>query len=138
MKKVISILCLTAITCSLSFSQTATKAAAKPKLTAKDSMMCGKQWHVVSVEEWAVVTKPPGEKNANDMLLLNLDGTYNLILFGNKKAGTWSKVGQYIYFVDEATKEKFNYKVINVEAKKIKMDYRDPDETHSLFEYELK
>ena len=138
MKKTISIIGIVLISLNTIVAQTATKAAAKPKLTAKDSMMCGKQWHVVSVEEWAVVTKPPGEKNASDMLMLNLDGTYNLILFGNKKAGTWSKVGQYIYFVDEATKEKFNYKIVSVEAKKIKMDYRDPDETHSLFEYEIK
>lgn len=138
MKKVITLLSLIVFSVTIATAQTTTKTAAKPKLTAKDSMMCGKQWHVISVEEWGVVTKPPGDKNKNDMLLLNLDGTFSLILFGNKKSGTWTKTGQYIYFTDEATKEKFNYKVLSVEPNKLKVDSRDPDETHSIFEYEIK
>lgn len=138
MKKTITLLSMLLLIGSVSFAQTTTKTAAKPRLTAKDSMMCGKNWVVVSVEEWAVVTKPPGEKNKNDMLFLNLDGTFDLILFGNKKSGTWTKTGQYIYFTDTNTKEKFNYKVISVEPTKLKVDSRDPDETHSIFEYEIK
>jgi len=138
MKKAITLFCLMTFSAVITTAQTATKTPAKPKLTAKDSMMCGKQWQVISVEEWGVLTKPPGDKNKNDMLLLNLDGTFSLILFGNKKSGTWTKTGQYIYFTDDATKEKFNYKVVSVDPKKIKMDYRDPDETHSIFEYEQK
>jgi hypothetical protein len=138
MKKVITLFSLIVFSVTITTAQTATKTAPKPKLTAKDSMMCGKQWHVISVEEWGVITKPPGDKNKNDMLLLNLDGTFSLILFGNKKSGTWTKTGQYIYFTDEATKEKFNYKVISVEPNKLKVDSRDPDETHSIFEYEVK
>ncbi|MBN8696921.1 MAG: hypothetical protein J0L87_10335 [Bacteroidetes bacterium] len=118
-------------------SKPAAKAAPKVKLTSKDSLMCGKQWKVVTIEEWGVVNKP-NEKTQNDMLSLNLDGTYNLILFGNKKSGTWTKTGQYIYFTDEASKEKFNYKVISVEKNKLKFDYRDPDETHSIYEMESK
>ncbi len=113
-------------------------AAAKPKLTDKDIMMCDKEWHIISVEEWAVVTKPPGEKNKADMLKLSQDGNFDLVLFGNKKSGTWTKSGQYIYFTDAATKEKFNYKVVSVEADKLKVDFRDPDETHSIFEMEAK
>ena len=119
---------------------TATKSTttAKPKLTDKDIMMCDKDWHVVSVEEWAVVTKPPGEKNKNDMLKLTQDGKFDLVLFGNKKSGTWTKSGPYIYFTDAASKEKFNYKVVSVEANKLKVDFRDPDETHSIFEMDAK
>ena len=54
----------------LSFGQTATnsKLGNKSKLSHADSVMCGKEWHVTSVEEWGVVTKPPGDKNKNDML----------------------------------------------------------------------
>jgi|GEM_PF-1598389 hypothetical protein len=113
------------------------KVVAKPKLSASDIMMCDKEWHAVSIIEWAVEQKP-GEKNVNDMLKLSQDGTYNLILFGTAKSGTWTKVGQYIYFVDTTTKEKFNYKVVSVEEKKLKIDYRDPDETHTIFMMEPK
>lgn len=113
-------------------AQTASKLG-KAKLTAKDSMMCGKTWTVVSIEEWAVVNKPD-DKTKNDMLLLNLDGTFNLILFGNKKSGTWTKMGQYIYFTDSASAEKFNYKLLVVENNRLRFDYRDPDETHSIYE----
>jgi len=112
--------------------------AGPPRLSAADMLMCNVDWHVISVEEWAIVTKPPGEKNKNDMLHLNANGTYTAILFGNSKSGSWTKSGQYINCVDEATKEKFSYKVISVEEKKLKLDYRDPDETHSIFEMEPK
>jgi hypothetical protein len=132
MKKIIFFLSLL-VAVSTTNAQTAAKQPAKPKFTSKDSLMCGKQWKVVTIEEWGVVNKP-NEKTQNDMLLMNLDGTYNLILFGNKKAGTWSKAGQYIYFTDSATNEKFNYKIISVEKTKLKFDYRDPDETHSIYE----
>ena len=112
-------------------------APAKPKLTDADIMMCDKEWHVVSIVEWAVEQKP-GDKNKNDMLKLTQDGNFNLVLFGVAKSGTWTKSGQYIYFTDASTKEKFNYKVISVEEKKLKVDYRDPDETHTLFVMEPK
>lgn len=143
MKKIIGILSLILlISCTSVFAQTTpakkNTPPAKPKLTEKDILMCDKEWHVISVEEWAVVTKPPGEKNKNDMLKLTQDGKFDLILFGNKKSGTWTKAGQYIYFVDETSKEKFNYKVVSVEANKLKVDFRDPDETHSIFEMEVK
>ncbi len=132
MKKIIFFLSFL-VAVSAANAQTAAKQPAKAKLSAKDSLMCGKQWKVVTIEEWGVVNKP-NEKTQNDMLLMNLDGTYNLILFGNKKAGTWSKTGQYVYFTDSATNEKFNYKIISVEKTKLKFDYRDPDETHSIYE----
>ena len=119
-------------------TKTNSKLGVSSKLSHNDSTMCGKEWHVSSVEEWAVVTKPPGEKNATDMLSMGTDMKYTAILFGKKHSGTWSRSGQYIYFVDEASGEKFSYKVISVEPKKIKVDYRDPDETHSIFEMETK
>lgn len=111
--------------------------ATKAKISDKDLAMCDKEWHVISVEEWGVVSKP-GDKNKNDMLKLGSDGKFSLILFGVAKSGTWTKTGQYIYFVDENTKEKFNYKVVSADAAKLKVDYRDPDETHSIFEMEVK
>lgn len=140
MKKIFIICSMALLTINMN-AQTAIKPAQKPapkaKLTSKDSLLCGKHWKVVTIEEWGVINKP-NEKTQNDMLSLNLDGTYSLILFGNKKSGSWTKTGQYIYFTDDATKEKFNYKVINIEKNKLKFDYRDPDETHSIYEMESK
>ncbi len=132
----LALLCMGAV--SVAQTKTASKPGGSSKLSHSDSLMCGKDWRVTSVEEWAVVTKPPGEKNAGDMLSMSTDMKYNLVLFGKKHSGTWSRAGQYIYFVDEASGEKFNYKVVSVDAKKIKVDYRDPDETHSVFELETK
>ncbi len=114
------------------------KQTTTPKLSDKDILMCDKEWTIVSVEEWAVVTKPPGEKNKNDMLKLTQEGKFEMIMFGNKKTGTWTKSGQYIYFTDEATKTKFSYKVISLEATKLKVDHYSDEDGHSIFEYEVK
>lgn len=116
----------------------ATKATAAPKLTEKDIMMCDKNWQIVSVEEWGVVTKPPGEKNKTDMLKMTQDGKYELIMFGINHSGTWTKSGQYIYFTDPTNKMKISYKVILVEANKLKVDHFSDEDGHSIFEYEAK
>jgi hypothetical protein len=125
---------------TISFSQTktASKLGNSSKLSKSDSMMCSKTWKVISVEEWAVVTKPPGEKNLNDMLYMSLDGKFEMMLFGEKKSGTWARTGQFINFTDIASGQKFNYKVISIEPNKLKVDYRDQDQTHSIFEMETK
>jgi hypothetical protein len=125
---------------TISFSQTktASKLGNSSKLSKSDSMMCSKTWKVISVEEWAVVTKPPGEKNLNDMLYMSLDGKFEMMLFGEKKSGTWARTGQFINFTDIASGQKFNYKVISIEPNKLKVDYRDQDQAHSIFEMETK
>ena len=115
-----------------------TKTAATPKLSATDIAMCDKNWAIVSVEEWGVVAKPPAEKNKTDMLKLSQDGKYNLIMAGVAKSGTWTKSGQYIYFTDEATKIKFNYKVVSSDATTLKVDHYSDEDGHSMFEYEAK
>ena len=140
MKKQIAFLFIVFAMCSAGVAQTktASKLGTSLKLSHADSVMCGKEWHVTSVEEWSVVTKPPGQKNATDMLQMGTDKSYTAILFGKKSSGTWSRSGQYIYFTDAAGGEKFSYKVISIDPKKIKVDYRDPDETHSIFEMEVK
>jgi hypothetical protein len=140
MKKIIICIILALsgnISISLAQTKTANKLGTSSKLSKNDSLMCAKEWKVVSVEEWAVKSKPD-EKHKDDMLIMGLDGKYNLILFGNKKEGTWTRSGQYIYFVDIPSGEKFSYKVVSVEPKKIKVDYRDADEVHSIFEMEPK
>jgi hypothetical protein len=118
-------------------TKTANKLGTSSKLSKNDSLMCAHEWKLASVEEWGV-KKQPEENYKADMLAMTLDGKYNLILFGKKKEGTWTRSGQYIYFVDTPSGEKFNYKIVSVEKKKLKVDFRDPDETHSIFEMEPK
>ncbi len=114
------------------------KQAAAPKLTEKDILMCDKNWQVIAVEEWGVVTKPPADINKTDMLKLSQDGKYELVMFGVKHSGTWSKSGQNIHFTDEASKKKFYYKVLVAEAGKLKVDHYSDEQGHSIFEYEPK
>ncbi len=133
MKKIISLFSIfLTLHC---FAQTATKTPSKAKLSEKDIMMCAKEWHIVSLESWGVVSKPD-DKTKNDMLKLMQDGTFNAVLYGNAKSGTWTKAGQYISFVVDSTKEKFNYKVLTIESTKLKVDYLDPDEMHTIFEFQ--
>ena len=142
MKKISTIL-LMVLTLN-TFAQTAAKTTpakttpAKAKLSPADIAMCDKNWNIVSVEEWGVVTKPPGDKNKTDMLKLTQDGKFELIMFGNKKTGTWTKSGASIYFTEDGTKAKFSYKVISSDATKLKVDHFSDEEGHSIFEYEAK
>jgi hypothetical protein len=139
MKKTIILLCFTLFT-SIAFAQTKTanKLGTSSKLSKNDSIMCSKTWHVTSVEEWGIVTKPPGEKNQNDMLVMTFDGRFILTLFGDKKTGTWKRSGQYIYFADDVSAKKFNYKIISVDPQKIKVDFYSDENGHSIFEMEGK
>lgn len=114
------------------------KQTAAPKLTEKDILMCDKNWNIVSVEEWGVVTKPPADVNKTDMLKLTQDGKFELVMFGKKKSGTWSKSGQNIHFTDTESKTKFFYKVLVSEAGKLKVDHYSDEQGHSIFEYEVK
>jgi hypothetical protein len=129
----ISFALLAAISISQAQTKTSNKLGKSLKLSKNDSLMCAKEWKVVSIEEEGVKNKP-GEKNKNDMLSMSLDGRYNLVLSGNKKAGTWNRAGQFIYFADTLSGEKFSYKVVNVEPKKVKVDYQEPGKGHSIFE----
>lgn len=125
------------ISISVAQTKTASKLGKSSKYSHNDSIMCGKTWHPTLSDEWGVVT-PPREKNKNDMLQMGLDGKYNLVLFGEKKSGTWSRGGQFIYFTDEASGQKFNYKILDVTPGKIKVEYRDGEETRISFEMEPK
>ncbi len=140
MKKIFSLLSIILIATSIQ-AQTATTGATKPKaapkLTDKDIMMCDKNWSVVSVEEWGVVTKPPGEKNKTDMLKLTQDMKFESVMFGIKHVGTWIKSGQYIIMTDEA-KMKISYKVLITDPTKLKVDHYSDEDGHSIFEYEPK
>lgn len=138
MKKTITILSFIFIFISgVSFAQgTTTTAAAKPK-TGGAELLVGKNWKVVSVEEWGVVAKPPADRNKNDMLSLSADGKFSLVMHGVQRSGTWIKSGNYIQFTDDA-KKKFGYKIVNSDATTLKVDHFNEEEGHSIFEFEAK
>ena len=137
MKKLISLLSIALLfstTVVLAQSKPAAKAPAKPKISKADSLMCDKEWHVVAVEEWAIVTKPPPEINKNDMLKLSLDGNYTMTMFSKPYSGTWSKSGQSITLKGVAG----FFKVLVQEPGKLKLDHFSTEDGHSIFEYEPK
>lgn len=139
-KQLAQLLILLLLSTATAFAQTKTSSklgTGSSKLSKTDSLMCGKEWHVTSVEEWGVAAKPT-ERNVNDMLMMTTDMKFTLVLFGSKKSGTWSRAGQYLYFTDEATKQKISYKVLTVEPNKIKVDHYSDEEGHSIFEMESK
>ncbi len=131
-------ICMASISSINAQTKTNNKLGVQSRLSAKDSMMC-KEWKAINVEEWAVKsTLKEGDKSFNDMLKLSPDGKFEAILLGNKKSGTWTKSGQYLYFTDEATKGKFSYKLISADKNLLKVDHFSEEEGHSIFEMEPK
>jgi hypothetical protein len=137
MKNLIFLFCLLIAGSSFSQTKTASKLGNSAKISKNDSIICSKTWIVTAIEEWGVVSKP-SEKTQNDMLYMSLDGKFELVLLGEKKAGTWSRAGQYINFTDLASGQKFNYKIVSVDPAKIKLDFYSEDNGHSIFEMEPK
>jgi hypothetical protein len=139
MKKLI-VICLTLIASifhSTAQTKTSSKLGKSSKLSKNDSLMCAKEWKTVSVTEQGKKSKP-GDKYKDDMLSMNLNGKFNLILSGNKKSGTWSRAGQFLYFVDSLSGDKISYQVLEVEPKKIKLEYHDSNQVQSVFEMKAK
>jgi hypothetical protein len=106
-----------------------------PKPAApKDTSLCSKNWILVGTEEFGVESKPT-KKQTGDYLRMMGNGKYTLRRNGDEKSGTWTRSGAYIFFVDEASKEKFNYKVESAEDRKLKVDYHVSD-MHTIFNFE--
>jgi hypothetical protein len=139
MKTILSIL-FSVFVLTLSAQTSPAKKTNPPKVVkapaAKDTSLCNKNWVLIAVEEWAVEAKP-NAKQAGDFLRMTGDGKFKMKRNGEEKAGTWTKTGQYIFFSDEASKEKFNYKVESADAKTLKADYHVSD-MHTLFTFEAK
>ncbi len=137
MKKLLLILPLLA-TLTLASAQSKGGTTAKaPKAAPKvDTTLCSKRWDLVSVEEFSVVSKP-NKKQADDHIWMTGDGKYNLKRNGEAKAGTWTRQAANINFTDAQSKEKFTYKVISSDDKKLKIDYHTGDD-HTLFTFEVK
>jgi hypothetical protein len=102
-----------------------------------DTSLCKINWKLVSVEEWAVVS-PPKTKQKEDFFMLTTDGKFTMKQNGAAKAGTRTKTGAYINFVEDPGGAKFMYKVENTDGKKLRVDLHDADGTHTFFEFEGK
>jgi|ERR1700741_98129 len=122
-------------------AQTKPKTGTKPKAKTaavspfKDADLVGKEWKLKSWELFGIV-KAPGDNNKNDMVLLNADGTFKLMLNNIPKTGTWKRAGAYINFIQPDSKEKLAYKILSLEAKILKVDWREEDSLHNTLEFE--
>jgi hypothetical protein len=140
MKKLASFIVFVTLVTSIT-AQSKSGTVQKPLKTAKaapvrDTSLCNKKWTLVAVEEWAVESKPK-KKQVDDYLSMTGDGKFNLKRNGEAKAGTWTKSAAYINFTDDASKEKFTYKVESTDQSKLKVDYHVGD-MHTLFSFEAK
>lgn len=92
----------------------------------------GKTWKLVKVEKFGV-EKDPGDDQKNDMLQLNSDGTFKVILKGVEKTGTYTR-GTWLTLKPNDGSESMPYKIMSCEGSNMKADWRDGD-THNIFTY---
>jgi len=112
---------------------TATGATSTSSSSAAGACYAGKTWKLVKVEKFGV-EKPPGEDQKNDMLLLNADGTFKVILKGIEKTGTYTKSGSWLNLKPADGSEAMPYKIEACDASSLKADWRDGD-THNHYFY---
>jgi len=103
--------------------------------TASSAGACyvGKKWKLTKIEKFGV-EKPPGEDQKNDMLILNADGTFGIVLKGVEKSGTYTKSGSWLNLKPSDGSEALPYKIEACDATTLKADWRDGD-THNHFFY---
>ncbi len=94
-----------------------------------------KTWKLQKIEKFAI-EKAPGDDQKNDMLLLNGDGTFKVVLKGVEKTGTYSKSGSWLNLKPNDGSEAMPYKIESCEGSTLKADWRDGD-THNHFTYGL-
>ena len=93
----------------------------------------GKTWKLVKIEKFGV-ENAPGEEQKNDMLLLNSDGTFKVILKGIEKSGTFTRSGSWLNLKPLCGGEAIPYKIESCEGNTLKADWRDGD-THNHFTF---
>lgn len=130
------------VACTSLHAQTKTKPAPgkKPKAAAaspfKDTDLAGKEWKLKSWEQFGIV-KAPDDSTKNDMLLLNADNTFKLVLNNKSKTGTWKKSGAFIFFTQpDNAAEKLVYKILSLEKNNLKVDWREAESLHNTLEFE--
>jgi hypothetical protein len=120
---------------------TATKAGTATRANVSNGMPAGnsaaacylgKTWKLSKVEKFGV-EKDPGDDQKTDMLQLNSDGTFKVILKGVEKTGTYTR-GTWMTLKPADGSESMPYKIISCEGSTLKADWRDGD-THNNFTY---
>lgn len=102
--------------------------------TASVNTLCyqGKTWKLVKVQKFGV-EKDPGDDQKTDMLQLNTDGTFKIILKGVEKSGTYSR-GSWLNLKPADGSEALPIKVESCDATTMQADWRDGD-THNHYTY---
>ena len=136
MKKIIVLFSFVVLISTLMNAQYASKAT-KNKFSEKDSLVIGKTWNIKSIDaDQTTITKL---HTNSDMLLLNYDRTFNAVLNGEKKSGTWIKSEQQtILFTEKTTTENFSYEVIEVTPQLLKVKYTDASGKHYSMTFDSK
>lgn len=92
----------------------------------------GKTWKLVKVQKFGV-EKDPGDDQKTDMLQLNTDATFKIILKGVEKTGTYSR-GTWLNLKPADGSEALPIKVESCDGTTLQADWRDGD-THNHFTY---
>ena len=114
---------------------TATTTSSSSTSSASSAGACyaDKSWKLVKIEKFGV-EKDPGDDQKNDMLLLNGDGTFKVILKGVEKTGKYTKSGSWLNLKPADGSEALPYKIELCERATLKADWRDGD-THNHFTF---
>jgi hypothetical protein len=100
--------------------------------TGAPACYVGKTWKLAKIEKFGV-EKDPGDDQKTDMLVLNADGTFKIILKGVEKSGTYSR-GSWLNLKPADGSEALPIKVESCNDSELKADWRDGD-THNHFTY---
>lgn len=91
-----------------------------------------KTWKLSKVEKFGI-TKDPGDAQKNDMLQLNQDGTFKMVVNGVEKTGSWTR-GSWLSLKPADGSETLPVKIESCGGGTLKADWRDGD-THNHFTY---
>jgi len=92
----------------------------------------GKVWKLSKVEKFGI-EKDPGDDQKNDMVQINSDGSFKIIIKGVEKTGTYTR-GSWMTLKPADGSESLPFKIEACEGSKLKADWRDGD-THNHFTY---
>lgn len=113
-------------------SAAGTSSASASGGTAANACYQGKTWKLVKVQKFGV-EKDPGDDQKSDMLLLNADLTFKIVLKGVEKTGTYTR-GSWLNLKPADGSEALPIKVESCDATTLMADWRDGD-THNHFTY---
>lgn len=109
-----------------------TKPAPKPVIHT-GQCYADKTWKLVKFEKFGV-EKDPADEMKNDMVRLNGDGTFKIVLKGVEKNGTYTKSGSWLSLKPADGSEALPYKIESCEGSNMQADWRDGD-THNHYMY---